>query len=422
MIRLIFFVFYIFFSTNLSAGVLEVCNYGPGNYLVKKHTDKAYPKKSVRNAPGGEYLECYVHKTSENKELYKELVKNLTKAGHSNNMVQKYTHKILDKTYRRILQSYNFEEEIDQTQLAKSSTGNENRKNYCVGYCKNQDFSIIKKEIIEKKKVKYNKKNKKINVFTDINSVAIDNTYCSIFNYSNSKLDPSKNQNANSFIFTSYDISACRPCPNKMNKNKENKTGFCSIPMFTYQVIYKNFIDYDFQKAMVYFFKQTEKAAKKNDLEFNIGRSSTNDIILNKINVKDYIHSELFILPISNKKDIIFIRQFIDNNKYWFYYIEEYKTTSRQQVKKISNMIMLNETDVFGFGHGKKMIKYIEDFISEIQSSYSQFFAKTSINKKEISNLYSLIPNKDKLSLFENELKIINNLNAFYEYHIQTRN
>ena len=152
MIRLFFFVFFIFCSTNLYAGVLEVCNYGPGNYLVKKHTDNAYPKKSVRNAPGSENLECYVHKTSDNKELYKELVKNLTKAGHSNNMVQKYTHKILDKTYRRILQSYNFEEEIDQTQLAKSSTGNENRKNYCVGYCKNQDFSIIKKEIIEKKK------------------------------------------------------------------------------------------------------------------------------------------------------------------------------------------------------------------------------------------------------------------------------
>ena len=420
--RLIFLIIFLFFTTKLYAGVLEICNYGPGNYLVKKHTNSAYPKNSLRNAPGTENLECYVHKTSDNKELYNELVKNLTKTGKLYMGVQKFTHKILDKTYIRIVQSYNLENKVSENLVAKTTTGNENRENYCVGYCKDRNFSIIQKEIIEKKKVRYNKKNKKINIFTDINSVAIDNTYCSIFNYSNSKLDPSKNQNAKSFIFTSYDISSCRPCPNKMNKNKKNKTGFCSIPMFTYQVIYKNFIDYDFQKAMVYFFKQTEKAAKENNLEFNIGRSSTNDIVLNKLNVKDYIHSELFILPISNKKDIIFIRQFIDNNKYWFYYIEEYKTSSRQQIKKVSNMIMLNETDAFGYEYGKKMINYVEDFISEIQSSYSKVFAKNSINKNEIANLYSLIPNRDKLSLFENELKIINDLNAFYEYHIQTRN
>lgn len=122
---ILFLILLISFQNKSSAEVLEICNLGPGNYLIKKHKDKDFPKKSVRKLAGSEFLECYVHKSSYYPDFYETLKRNITKTKKTRkkfaHLSHGWTHKILDKTYLQILKDFNQNLQTNQAKLSKKT-------------------------------------------------------------------------------------------------------------------------------------------------------------------------------------------------------------------------------------------------------------------------------------------------------------
>ncbi|MBD1155648.1 caspase family protein [Pelagibacterales bacterium SAG-MED16] len=108
------FCFGLVFNSNANAAVLEVCDVGPGNHLVKVHTsERKYYKNSILiNAP---YMSCATHFKKKGKILYKAVKRRLKKTQYkiewSGELLEKrsrgYTHTILDTKYAKILRSFN---------------------------------------------------------------------------------------------------------------------------------------------------------------------------------------------------------------------------------------------------------------------------------------------------------------------------
>ena len=108
------FCFGLVFNTNSNAAVIEVCDVGPGNHLVKVHpSERKYYKNSILiNAP---YMSCATHFKKKGKILYKAVKRRLKKTQYkiewSGELLEKrsrgYTHTILDTKYAKILRSFN---------------------------------------------------------------------------------------------------------------------------------------------------------------------------------------------------------------------------------------------------------------------------------------------------------------------------
>ncbi|MDA7637479.1 caspase family protein [Candidatus Pelagibacter sp.] len=104
------------FNVNAHAYVIEVCNFGAGNYLVKKHSSSnSYSKESVFKYANSKNLNCETHFRNDDKDLYKAINKELKKtkyklkwAGDLKNISRQFTHTIFDQKYKKIAKKFNY--------------------------------------------------------------------------------------------------------------------------------------------------------------------------------------------------------------------------------------------------------------------------------------------------------------------------
>jgi hypothetical protein len=104
------------FSVSAHAYVIEVCNFGAGNYLVKKHSSSnSYSKESVFKYANSKNLNCETHFRNDDKDLYKAINKELKKtkyklkwAGDLKNISRQFTHTIFDQKYKKIAKRFNY--------------------------------------------------------------------------------------------------------------------------------------------------------------------------------------------------------------------------------------------------------------------------------------------------------------------------
>ncbi len=423
MIRLIFFVFFIFCSTNLYAGVLEVCDFGPGNYLVKKYKKGSFSKETSLSKLNDS---CRIHIKNEDKEIYNAIIRNLQKANPSRKKDPfSFTHKIFDKTYLEIVSGNTG---YDQPGLEKLKGPSKKvlkiakKLANSLEYDKNQEVRLVNNVYQSQKKIKINKKKKKIQINAESNSVKSEQLGCDIFNYTNLRLDSPEIEDTNKLLATYYSVNFCRPCPPGFKKDKENKSGVCSIPVFQYIILYQNYINYNIEPVNVRVATMIPNAIEKTDMVFNIGRNKSSDINKEIIQSIDNIHTELFLLPLSLKEQGVFIRQFIDNEKFLFLNIQSYKTTAKLQSIKMSDLFSLFETSSKGYAYGFDVPNYIENFIDDIQKNISSFFATNEKKIDNISTLYSLIPNEDDLVTFLDDIESVKDKGTSFGLRIQSRN
>ena len=306
----------------------------------------------------------------------------------------------------------------------------------CTGYCENENFEIITYEI--KGKLKGAKKTAK--VFSEVFYAKPKDSHCDIFYTSHERLKSKKKDKNSQPIYSSYGINRCDVCSKSSIVAKDNKTGFCPFPMFKYDVIYKKAFKWQSDHQLMSALVQIEKLLKEGDGKTIIGRSETGDINKDIIDATKNIHTEFISFAITPKKRVYFFnkyakdwsqgdfvtkykgRELIDK-KYWFYIYAEFKTASMDQVIKISDMNLIEEEDVFGNEIGKPLINYLENFIFEIQNKTSNYFSPKSKDYNDISKLLSLIPSKEELSIFNDDiLEVFEDYANFEKYHIQTRN
>ena len=245
-------------------------------------------------------------------------------------------------------------------------------------------------------------------------------TKCNLFTYNNLRSDPISSQKDNILIYTIYSINSCRPCPPGFKKNEKNKSGICSVPIYSYYIIYENFINYNINPSYVKYITMTQNAAEKADMEFNVGRNETSDINTDIINSTGQIHSEIFILPLSLRRSGIFMRQYIDNEKFWLFITQKFKTTANAQIKSMSDIYSLTERSTTGYYFSYDVPNYIEKFIKNIQKNFSNFF-KSEKNYENIDLLYSLIPNENNLIEFINDIEKVQKLGSNFKLNFQTR-
>ena len=122
-------LFGLLFGVNANASVIEVCNLGPGNYMVKKHRSiSSHSKKAVRKLPGSININCETHFKNDNIELYKAIVQKLVKSKGSGGYG--FTHKIFDQNYKTIVKKfdYNLGGHLPKTQVAEEKRKKEEKR------------------------------------------------------------------------------------------------------------------------------------------------------------------------------------------------------------------------------------------------------------------------------------------------------
>ena len=298
-------------------------------------------------------------------------------------------------------------------------TGN----SYCQGYCEDKEQSIQIREIL--------RKDKELNLhyWSIINSVNIEDTFCTIFASLENNLEPSylkkgsKNSHlkiaGSNILSKEYYINMCVPCPPGLNTFKENKSGLCSIPMFSYYIYFKNIINYPIDFFSKIIKSDEETLSKSGDLYTNLGRDEKNFSDKKIVGSVNEIHSEVILLSISSKESIIFINQkfkskkdFFESNDWYYQYIK-YKTSAKIQPVSYSTSIPIRDENIINF---IKKLKF------KIQKSFFETFNLDGSKFKNIKSLYNTIPTLDELKNFDSEVKKYQNLKEFYEFHIQTRN
>tara|TARA_Y100000816_G_scaffold291229_1_gene281989 strand:- start:502 stop:1491 length:990 start_codon:yes stop_codon:yes gene_type:complete len=300
------------------------------------------------------------------------------------------------------------------------NTGNSS----CLGYCEDKEQSIQIREVLNKDK------ELDLHYWSIINSVNIKDTFCTIFGSFENNLEPSylRKSNRNSHIkiegsellSKEYYINMCVPCPPDHNPFKENKSGFCSIPMFSYYIYFKNIIDYPIDPFSKIIKGNEVTLSKSGDLYTNLGRDEKNFSDKNIIKAVDEIHSEVILISISSKETITFTNQklkskkdiFYESNEWYYGYIK-YKTSAKIQPVSYSTAIPIREENIINF---IKKLKF------KIQKSFFETFKINGTKFKNVKSLYNTIPTLDELKNFDSEVKKYQNLKKFYEFHLQTRN
>ena len=195
---------------------------------------------------------------------------------------------------------------------------------------------------------------------------------------------------------TTYSINSCRPCPAGMKS--PNKTGYCTITMIFLQVMYKTGWDKGYYDP--------------NTIDFTglgLGRDYSPDVLVNLSEAIDKIALEYLNFPVSMKKDLSILR-FKDkatDEIYYAYSYLTYKTSAKVQVRKETQMQMLQD---------QNLINYLDDYIENMQSTYTAVFDPRNNDYKNISKLYELIPSDEELDLFKSSFKDV------ATFHIQNRN
>ena len=305
----------------------------------------------------------------------------------------------------------------------------------CTGYCENENFENFTRE----NKFKLKGKKKTIKVFNEMNMAIPKNSYCDILFVGHTRLKSLKKDKNSKPIFSDYLINSCNPCTKNSIKTKDNKSGLCPFPMFRYEIIYKKFFKSQSEHWIIPVLVEMEKMLEKGTI---IGRSVSGDVNDNVRNASKNIHTEILQLAISPKKYLIFFNKRakdwsggafgdryggilgneLTEKKFWFYMFVEYKTAAMEQIIKASELSLLEEEDRFGNEVGKPVIEFVENFINEMQNKSSNYFSTTSKDHKDISKLLTLIPTKKDLSIFDNELDILEDYLNFEKFHIQRRN
>tara|TARA_B100001057_G_scaffold416911_1_gene435251 strand:+ start:796 stop:1797 length:1002 start_codon:yes stop_codon:yes gene_type:complete len=293
----------------------------------------------------------------------------------------------------------------------------------CFGYCEDKEQIIQIREVLNKNK------EFDLHYWSIINSVNIEDTFCTIFSSFENNLEPSylKKGNKNShlkivgskLLSKEYYINMCVPCPPDLNIFKENKSGFCSIPIFSYIIFFKNILKYPIDHYSKIIKSNDEIISKLGDLYTNLGRDEKNFSDRNIVGSVNEIHSEAILLSISSKETIIFINQkfksktdFFESNDWYYNYIK-FKTSAKIQPVSYSTSIPIRDENI---------INFIKKFKFKIQKNFFETFNLNGPKFKNIKSLYNTIPTLDELKNFDNEVKKYQNLKKFYEFHIQTRN
>jgi len=299
------------------------------------------------------------------------------------------------------------------------NTGNSS----CLGYCEDKEQSIQIREIL--------KKDKELNLhyWSIVNSINIKDTFCTIFSSLEKNLEPSylKKGNRNShlkiegseLLSKEYYINMCVSCPPGLNPFKENKSGLCSIPMFSYYIYFKNIIDYPIDIFSKIIKGNEVTLSKGGDLYTNLGRDEKNFSDKNIIKAVNEIHSEVILISISSKETIIFTNQklkskkeiFYESNEWYYNYIK-FKTSAKIQPVSYSTAIPITNENIVNF---IKRLKF------EIQKNFYDTFNLNGTKFKNTNSLYRTIPTLNELKIFDSEVKKYQNLKKFYEFHIQRR-
>ncbi len=289
----------------------------------------------------------------------------------------------------------------------------------CTGYCEDEEYIFKKTYFIDENK---NLSNEKVTTLTSARGMYIKDTSCIIFFSTIDRSVPNINLIKNkkkkkeilkktmdeykkgSTIFrANYEINSCMPCPPD-TADKNNKSGFCSIPMFSVDVWYKD--------AFVLGFVPKEWGNYDNDLK--LGREDSGDLQtdLNEANKNILLET---IKISSSIKENFYIYRFIplENNEFnriaYYYYKTKYKTPFKLQEIKRSKAKYVTDVETY---------KWLNNFIYFIQNSFSEVFTddEESPYFKDRESLYELIPNKEIINALNKEFKGIK------KFHIQTRN
>lgn len=200
-----------------------------------------------------------------------------------------------------------------------------------------------------------------------------------------------------------YEINSCMPCPPNV-ATKNNKSGFCPLPMFQLDVFFKDAFDLGYVEKMPYD-------------ELILGRDITGDLGINLKNSLKNIVMEQLVISTSTKEELVLYRlvpKMLDENTpnkdkigYYLYNFATYKTAAKQQqIKRTDNQVLMDT----------ELMEYLDEYINEIQKKFSEVLYSKGNNFKKYKELYKLIPSKDDMEIYSNSFIKVK------EYHIQTRN
>ena len=280
-------------------------------------------------------------------------------------------------------------------------------KEKCLGFCEGEKLKLTIAASVQKTKRIINGKRKNAPKWVTYNGIHVPKTACIPFLSWHERIIPIKWKKSEQEKYmmdfkegtdmynAHYEINTCMPCPPKV-KSKRNKSGFCAVPMFYLDIVFKQAFDFGFLEPT--------------DLSvYKIGREITGDIGINLKNALSGIVYEQLTLAESLKSDIAFLR-FIEktsNERFYAYFRITYKTTAKQQAIKMTDRQLLMDED---------LAIYLDDFIYNFQKSYSEVFNMKGKDFENFSKLYDLIPTNEDINLLKK------NFPKAVKFHIQTRN
>ena len=278
----------------------------------------------------------------------------------------------------------------------------------CNGFCEGEKLNLTIASSVQKTKRIIKGKKKTAPKWVEYRGINVPKTACIPFLSWNERIVPMEGEKIESGKMMSdyrdgtsmynahYEINSCIPCPPGGSKSKKNKSGFCSIPMLSLNVIMKQAYDYGFFEPI--------------DLsDIKLGRDLTGDLDINLKNALNNIVIERLFISESLKTSLVFLR-FIDkatNQRIYLYTTTKYKTAAKQQPIKEDQMQFLDDENLSVF---------LDEIIDNIQTNFSEVFNMKGSQFENFSLMYDLIPSIEDIKLLKN------NFPKAAAYHIQTRN
>ena len=292
----------------------------------------------------------------------------------------------------------------------------------CVGYCEGNVYDSNVSETLSKAPRFEKGKFKNVPIWNIYRGLTVTNTVCTPFLSWISRSIPKKIKKKDrekylkdfhegTEIFTShYEINSCMPCPPNI-ATKNNKSGFCPIPMFQLDVFFKDAFDLGYLGEELKNFPYNEVI---------VGRELTGDIQINLKNSLKNIVMENLRISTSLKEELVLVRlvpKMLDENTqnkdktgYYVYSYRTYKTAAKQNVIKETQQEILMDYE---------LMEYLDKFIFEIQQKFSEtLYSILSVgdNSRKYVELYQLIPTSKEMEIYSNSFIKVK------EFHIQTRN
>ena len=289
----------------------------------------------------------------------------------------------------------------------------------CDGFCEGELLSLRVYEDTKKVIQIIKGKEKKVKTFTSYRGIIYPMSTCTPFlswkerayaSFDYDKGKSKKTKKPDFIIDAYYEMNTCVPCPPEYPKIKNNKSGYCPIPMFSlqlqflqammlgYEDIQGRGIDLNYQK------QGRSYSDFKKDNQFT--RSDVAGIVTEHISLSSSFTENVRIARWINRETKKFD---------YMYAIDTYKTYAKDQVIRSTEPQFIEDD---------ALKNWIDDFILNTQSGFAGVFAKdlskdpnleALLDKKGVPfgdnylgyfpMLHKMIPTKESMSVFKKDLK-----------------